>query len=54
MPMVPFYTRFRELAFREMRTVTVHGHETIPDGNYGFLEFYCNRPHPSAKASRRR
>ena len=42
MPLTPFYSRFRELAFREMRTVTLHGHETIPDGHYGFLEFYCN------------
>jgi len=40
--MTPFYTKFRHLAFREMRTVTVRGHGSLPDGPYGFLEFYCN------------
>jgi hypothetical protein len=40
--MTPFYTKFRHLAFREMRTVIVRGRESIPDGPYGFLEFYCN------------
>jgi hypothetical protein len=40
--MVPFYTRFRELAFQEMRSATIQGWEDLPDGDYGFLEFYCN------------
>ncbi len=42
MAMVPFCTRFRSLAFREMRTVLVRGWHSLPDGEYGFLEFYCN------------
>jgi hypothetical protein len=42
MPMAPFYTRFPDLAFEEMRTVYVQGHPRLPDGHYGFLELYCN------------
>ena len=42
MPLTPFYGRFRDLAFSEMRTVALRGHETIPDGYYGFIEFYCD------------
>ncbi|MBM3129701.1 MAG: hypothetical protein FJ009_13880 [Chloroflexi bacterium] len=42
--MVPFYTRFRELAFREMRSVTIRGERNLPDGEYGFLELYCDDP----------
>lgn len=42
MGMVPFYSRFRELAFQEMRNVTNQGWEDLPDGEYGFLELYCN------------
>jgi hypothetical protein len=42
MPMTPFYTRFLELAFREMRFVTLLGRVDIPDGEYGFLELYCD------------
>jgi len=42
MGMVPFYTRFRELAFQEMRNATIQGWEDLPDGEYGFLELYCN------------
>jgi len=40
--MVPFYTRFRDLAFREMRSATVRGWQGLPDGEYGFLESYCD------------
>jgi len=42
MPMTPFYTRFRDLAFREMRSATTQGWENLPDGEYGFLELYCD------------
>lgn len=42
MGMVPFHTKFRDLAFRETRTVVVRGYEALPDGDYGFLEFYCD------------
>ncbi len=43
--MIPFYERFRELAFREMRSVTIRGERDLPDGEYGFLELYCGDPH---------
>jgi hypothetical protein len=42
MPMVAFYSKFRDLAFREMRVVGVFEHEFLPAGEYGLLEFYCN------------
>ncbi len=44
MSMVPFYTRFRDLAFKEMRSATVRGWPDLPDGEYGFLELYCDEP----------
>lgn len=40
--MVPFYTQFPDLAFEEMRSITVRGVDDLPDGTYGFLEFYCD------------
>jgi hypothetical protein len=42
--MVPFYTRSRDLAFSEMRSATVRGMPDLPDGQYGFLELYCDDP----------
>src|SRR2546425_12817606 len=42
MTMAPFYTKFHDLAFREMRVLGVRRHESLPRGEYGFLEFYCN------------
>jgi hypothetical protein len=42
MPLVPFYSKCRDLAFEETRTVLLRNHESLPDGTYGFLEFYCN------------
>lgn len=39
--MLPFYTRFRDLAFREMRSATIQDWKDLPDGDYGFLELYC-------------
>jgi hypothetical protein len=42
MPMVPFHTLFGDLAFKETRSATVRGRAGIPDGEYGFLEFYCD------------
>ena len=44
MPMIPFMERFPELAAREMRSVTVSGRTDIPDGEYGFLELFCDDP----------
>jgi hypothetical protein len=42
MAVTAFFTRFKDLAFREMRTCTVPSGEEIPAGEYGFLEFYCD------------
>ena len=42
MGMAPLYTRFRDLAFREMRSAAIQGWEDLPDGSYGFLELYCD------------
>jgi hypothetical protein len=42
MPMIPFMERFPDLAARETRSVTVAGRTDIPDGDYGFLELFCD------------
>jgi hypothetical protein len=42
MPMTPFYTRFPKLFSQETRSATVKGWDDLPDGEYGFLEFYCD------------
>ena len=46
MAMVPFYSRshLRNLAIQETRSATVHGWPDLPDGEYGFFEFYCDEP----------
>lgn len=44
MPMIPFMERFPDLAAKEMRAVTVSGRTDIPDGEYGFLELFCDVP----------
>jgi hypothetical protein len=44
MPMSPFIERFPELGARETRSVTVTQRQDLPDGEYGFLEFYCDEP----------
>jgi len=43
MSMVAFVTRFPELGARETRCLLVRGLKEIPDGDYCFLEFYCDR-----------
>jgi len=45
MPMTRFFERFPELGARETRSVTVRGRNDLPDGEYGFIELYCNEPH---------
>ena len=45
MPMTPFLERFPELGARETRSLTVCGRGDLPDGDYGFVELYCNEPH---------
>jgi hypothetical protein len=42
MPMVPFFSKVGERAFKEMRTLVVMKGETLPSGPYGLLEFYCD------------
>ena len=44
MPMTPFVEKFRELGVRETRSVIINGMPGLPDGEYGFFEFYCNEP----------
>jgi len=44
MAMTPFYTRFGNLAFEETRVVILQGSPDLPDGEYGFLELYCDEP----------
>jgi hypothetical protein len=42
--MIPFYSKFPDLAFEETRSVKVRGDDDLPDGEYGFIEFYCGEP----------
>jgi hypothetical protein len=44
MPMTPLVTRFPELGARETRALRVSGRKELPDGDYGFLELYCDEP----------
>jgi len=44
MPMTPFMERFPELGPRETRSLRVIDHKDLPDGEYGFVELYCNEP----------
>ena len=44
MPMIPFMEKFPELAVAETRSARVAGHDSLPDGDYGFFELYCNEP----------
>jgi hypothetical protein len=44
MPYESFYARFPEIAEKETRTITVLNHASIPKGNYGLIEMYCNEP----------
>jgi hypothetical protein len=42
--MVPFVEKFPELGARETRSVRVFEQQDLMEGEYGFLEFYCNGP----------
>jgi hypothetical protein len=42
--MVPFYTKFPNLAETEMRVFTTFGDPHLPDGRYGFMESFCDDP----------
>jgi len=39
----PFYEKFRDLAIKETRNITIfEGHPTLPADDYGLVELYCN------------
>ncbi len=40
----PLYELLPELARRETRSVTIENNPSLPDGEYGLLEAYCNEP----------
>jgi len=42
MPYEPFYERFKEIAIRETRSITIRNNPDLPDDEFGFLELYCN------------
>jgi len=42
MAMMAFYSRFKDLAFKETRVCTVLPGRAMPADEYGFLEFYCD------------
>ena len=44
MPMIPFVEKFPELGVRETRSVRSMGRDDLPDGEYAFVELYCNEP----------
>jgi hypothetical protein len=44
MPMIPFMERFPEVGARETRSVTVPPRQDLPEGEYGFVELYCDEP----------
>lgn len=44
MPMIPFMQRFPEVGARETRSVTVPPRQDLPEGEYGFVELYCDEP----------
>jgi len=44
MPMTLFMERFPEVGARETKSATVTQRPDLPDGEYGFLELYCDEP----------
>lgn len=44
MAMSAFFTRFPDLAVKETRVATLTGRPDLPDGEYAFLELYCDDP----------
>lgn len=42
MAVTAFFTRYKDLAFKEMRALTVPPGKEVPADEYGFLEFYCD------------
>ena len=44
MPMVSFSSEFLDAAFDEARSIIAKGRNDIPNGEYIFLDSYCNEP----------
>ena len=44
MALEEFASKFRAVAARETRVVTVQADGALPKGEFGFLEFYCPNP----------
>ena len=44
MPMIPFMDRFPEVGARETKSVTVPPQQDLTEGEYGFVELYCDEP----------
>jgi hypothetical protein len=44
MSMIPFMERFPEVGARETRSVTIPPRQDLPEGEYGFVELYCDEP----------
>ncbi len=42
MPMEPLYFVLPDLAMKETRVVHLRGRDDLPDGEFGFVELYCN------------
>ena len=40
--MTPFMERFRDVGVRETRSLIVAGQENLPDGEFAFIEMYCD------------
>ena len=42
MDFVPFYTKFKDLAAKETRSITITAKDLgVPPGEYGLIEYYC-------------
>lgn len=41
--MIPFHTKFPELAETETRMITTTNDPILPDAQYGFIESYCEK-----------
>ena len=44
MELVPFYSRFPDLAAQETRSIFIFTSGELPPGQYGFLELFCDDP----------
>lgn len=42
--MIPFYAKCPDIGFDETRFVNASGFNYLPDDNYAFIEYYCEKP----------